>query len=60
LGFSFFLIIAALLLMAMLFQFGLEQRASEIGTLLALGFTPKQVRKLLLREGVAHWHSSVV
>jgi ABC-type antimicrobial peptide transport system permease subunit len=52
LGFSFFLIIAALLLMAMLFQFGLEQRAPEIGTLLALGFTPKQVRKLLLSEGV--------
>ena len=53
LGFSFFLIVAALLLMAMLFQFGLEQRTPEIGTLLALGFTPKQVRKLLLREGVA-------
>jgi putative ABC transport system permease protein len=53
LGFSFFLIAAALLLMVMLFQFGLEQRAPEIGTLLALGFTPKQVRKLLLREGVA-------
>ncbi len=53
LGFSFFLIIAALLLMAMLFQFGLEQRTSEIGTLLALGFTPKQVRRLLLGEGVA-------
>ncbi|MGC3960463.1 MAG: ABC transporter permease [Verrucomicrobiota bacterium] len=53
LGFSFFLIIAALLLMAMLFQFGLEQRAAEIGTLLALGFTPKQVRKVFLREGVA-------
>ena len=52
LGFSFFLIVAALLLMAMLFQFGLEQRAPEIGTLLALGFTPRQVRKLLLREGV--------
>jgi putative ABC transport system permease protein len=52
LGFSFFLIIAALLLMAMLFQFGLEQRAAEIGTLLALGFTPKQVRKVFLREGV--------
>jgi ABC-type antimicrobial peptide transport system permease subunit len=52
LGFSFFLILAALLLMAMLFQFGLEQRAPEIGTLLALGFTPKQVRNLLLREGL--------
>ena len=53
LGFSFFLIIAALLLMALLFQLGLEQRAAEIGTLLALGFTPKRVRRLLLREGVA-------
>ncbi len=52
LGFSFFVIAAALLLMAMLFQFGLEQRAPEIGTLLALGFTPKQVRNLFLREGV--------
>ncbi len=52
LGFSFFVIAAALLLMAMLFQFGLDQRAPEIGTLLALGFTPAQVRKLFLREGV--------
>ena len=53
LGFSFFLIAAALILMALLFQFGLEQRTSEVGTLLALGFSPKQVRRLLLREGVA-------
>jgi putative ABC transport system permease protein len=50
-GFSFFLIVAALLLMALLFQFGIEQRAPEIGTLLALGYTPKQVRRLLLGEG---------
>ena len=53
LGFSFFLILAALILMAMLFQFGLEQRTAEIGTLLALGFPPKRVRKLLLLEGAA-------
>jgi ABC-type lipoprotein release transport system permease subunit len=53
LGFSFFLIGAALLLMALLYQFGIEQRAPEIGTLLALGFQPKQVRRLLLTEGVA-------
>src|SRR5205814_7509048 len=38
LGFSIFLVVAALLLMALLFQFGLEQRAAEVGTLLALGF----------------------
>ena len=50
-GFSFFLIIAALLLMAMMFQFGLEQRATEIGTLLAVGFTPRWVRRAFLCEG---------
>ncbi len=53
LGFSFFLILAALILMALLFQFGLEQRATEVGTLLALGFPPSQVRRLLLFEGAA-------
>jgi putative ABC transport system permease protein len=51
LGFSIFLVVAALLLMALLFQFGLEQRATEIGTFLSLGFTPKQVRRMLLNEG---------
>ena len=51
LGFSIFLVVAALLLMALLFQFGLEQRATEVGTLLALGFTPKLVRRLFLAEG---------
>jgi ABC-type antimicrobial peptide transport system permease subunit len=53
LGFSFFLIVAALLLMALLFRFGIEQRAAEVGTFLALGFTPRQVRRLLLFEGGA-------
>ena len=50
LGFSFFLIAAAVLLMAVLFQFGMEQRAAEVGTLLALGFRPGRVRRLLLTE----------
>ena len=53
LGFSLFLVAAALLLMALLFQLGLEQRASEVGILLALGLTQKQVRRLLLIEGAA-------
>jgi putative ABC transport system permease protein len=53
LGFSLFLVVAALLLTALLFQFSLEQRATEVGTCLALGFTPRQVRRLLLGEGVA-------
>ncbi len=52
-GFSFFLIAAALLLVALLFQFGVEQRVTEVGTLLALGFPPKQVRRLWLGEGAA-------
>src|SRR6185295_4685596 len=53
LGLSFFLIAAALILVAMLFQFGIEQRMSEVGLLLALGFLPKQVRRLFMREGIA-------
>jgi len=59
LGFSFFLIVAALILMALLFQFGLEQRGIEIGTLLALGFLPKLVRRLILSRA-ACWRWSVV
>lgn len=50
-GFSFFLIAAALMLMVLLFRFALEQRGVELGTLLALGLTPKHVRRLLLFEG---------
>src|SRR5690606_40252646 len=42
----------ALLLMALLFQFGLEQRLPEIGTLLAVGFRPRQVRRLWLGEAL--------
>ncbi|MCS6777778.1 MAG: FtsX-like permease family protein [Chloroherpetonaceae bacterium] len=51
LGFSIFLIVSALLLTAMLFAFGTEQRAEEVGTLLALGFRTRQVQHLLLAEG---------
>ncbi|MBN2505279.1 MAG: ABC transporter permease [Verrucomicrobia bacterium] len=53
LGFSFFLILASLILMGLLFQFGLEQRIREVGTLLALGFEARQVRRLFLAEGIA-------
>jgi ABC-type antimicrobial peptide transport system permease subunit len=35
----------------MLFQFGLEKRAPEIGALLALGWRPKLVRRAFLLEG---------
>lgn len=52
-GFSFFLIAAALLLMLLLFRFALEQRGAEVGTLLAVGFRPRHVSRLLVLEGVA-------
>ncbi|MBM4039048.1 MAG: ABC transporter permease, partial [Planctomycetes bacterium] len=51
LSLSFFLIAAAVLLMALLFVFGIEQRAGQVGLLLALGFTPRRVRRLMLVEG---------
>ncbi len=51
LALSFFLMGAALLLIALLFALGIENRAREIGTLLSLGFTPKRVRRMLLVEG---------
>ncbi|MDD5261318.1 MAG: ABC transporter permease [Methylacidiphilales bacterium] len=52
-GFSLFLIVAALLLTAMLFVFNLEQRTVEIGLLRAIGFAPGRVRMLVLGEGFA-------
>lgn len=52
LGLSFFLIAASLLLTSLLFVFGVEQRANEIGTLLAVGFPPKRVRRLYLAEAL--------
>lgn len=53
LGFSFFIIASAVMLVALLFRLGIERRASEIGTLLAIGFSLGRVRLLLLAEGLA-------
>jgi putative ABC transport system permease protein len=50
-GFSFFLIVAALLLTALLFVFNLEQRNAEVGLLRALGFSDRKVRWIFLLEG---------
>ena len=49
---SMFIIAAALMLIWLLFRLGVEQRAEEIGTLLALGWTRQQVGWLLLAEGM--------
>ncbi|MDZ7722205.1 MAG: FtsX-like permease family protein [candidate division KSB1 bacterium] len=50
-GLSFFIIIAALILTALLYALNAERRRREIGSLLAMGFTVKGVRRLLLQEG---------
>jgi len=51
LGLSMFLIVAAVVLTGLLFAFGAESRSEQVGMLLAVGFTPKLVRQLLLIEG---------
>ncbi len=52
LSFSSFLVVAALLLSGLLFVFGIESRASHIGLLCSIGFSPGGVGRLFLREGV--------
>ena len=50
--FSFFLVVSALLLTALFFKLGVEQRIREIGTLRAIGFGPSKTRALFLIEGL--------
>jgi ABC-type lipoprotein release transport system permease subunit len=50
LGLSFFLLAAALGLVVLLVTFGIERRSREVGLLLAVGFTHRRVRRLLLGE----------
>ncbi len=52
LGFSFFLIAAALMLVGLLFRLSLDRRAKEIGLLLAAGFAVRHVRRMVLAEGL--------
>ena len=49
--FSFFLVVAALMLTTLFFKLGIEQRAREIGTLQAIGFSDGRIRRLFLVEG---------
>ncbi len=51
-GFSFFIIAAAAILLAMLFRLAIEQRVRQFGLLAALGFTAKSLRRLALAEGM--------
>lgn len=48
---SMFIIASALMLVWLLFRLGVEQRAGEIGLLLALGWSRPQVRRLFVLEG---------
>jgi ABC-type antimicrobial peptide transport system permease subunit len=49
--FSFFIVAAALMLTTLFFKLGIEQRAREIGTLQAIGFSDSGIRRLFLVEG---------
>jgi putative ABC transport system permease protein len=50
--FSFFLVISALMLSALFFKLGIEQRLREIGLLQAVGFPALKIRRLFLAEGL--------
>jgi ABC-type lipoprotein release transport system permease subunit len=50
-GFSLFLIVAAILLVALFFRLGIERRAREIGLRLAIGQGARAVRRGQLLEG---------
>ncbi|HET7288692.1 MAG TPA: FtsX-like permease family protein, partial [Pyrinomonadaceae bacterium] len=49
--FSFFLVVSALMLTTLFFKLGIEQRAREVGTLQAIGFSDSGIRRLFLAEG---------
>ncbi|MDE2999725.1 MAG: ABC transporter permease [Gemmatimonadota bacterium] len=51
-GFSLFLIVSAALLVGLLFRLGVEQRAGEVGLLMASGFTSGAIRGRFMREAV--------
>ncbi len=50
---SFFVIAAAVMLVAVLVRLGVEQRAAQIGLLMAVGMPRRRIRRLLLGEGLA-------
>ena len=50
--FSFFLVASAVVLAALFFKLGVEQRGREVGLLRAVGFTPSAVRRLFVAEAL--------
>jgi ABC-type lipoprotein release transport system permease subunit len=49
--FSFFLVVSALVLAALFFKLGIEQRGREVGLLRAVGLAPRQVWRIFATEG---------
>ncbi len=52
LGFSFFIMIASLLLVALLFRLGIDQRAKQIGILRSVGIGARKVTAILAGEAL--------
>lgn len=52
LALSFFVILSAVILIAMLFRLGLVARMKQYGTLMAVGWTPRRVSAAALGEGM--------
>lgn len=50
LGFSFFLMASAVMLISLLFRLGAESRAREVGILTAIGWSSKKLRRVWLAE----------
>jgi putative ABC transport system permease protein len=51
-GFSFFLILSAIILASLMFRLGIQQRVSQLGLLNAVGWSEQQIRRLFMLEGL--------
>ena len=51
-GFSFFLILSAIILASLMFRLGIQQRINQMGVLSAVGWTDNRVRRLFVTEGL--------
>ncbi len=60
LGFSFFLIAAAAILVALLFRLGVERRIRELGLLTALGWPPSMIGRQALGEALLVVHAGAL
>lgn len=51
-GFSFFLILSAIILASLMFRLGLQRRISQLGVLNALGWPEARIQRVFLAEGL--------